>query len=181
MSRPRLVVAALVLTGVALAAVLAHDAFPLAIAILFTTGLIAGSRPAGRLVDVFGAGAVVAVVVQLVVGAADRARFGTTLGQELNRSLTAIIAAWAIEVCVLLPGYLFGRAYRRWMGSDLEWVDDPSSSAERGQAKPAESIQEGASVTEPSPKAYVAMGCALTVAVLVLVWWLVQQLSRMGP
>jgi hypothetical protein len=156
----------IVLVGFGGASVLAQTNLLASFLVLLVTGAVVGiQRDAG--LDSVAIGSTLGAVMVDLVWLITRDRRSEPLPNAIAASLpSAVVLGLVLGGLFVLPGYLFGRAWRR--SSDTPaW--GPSS------AGGADGVDH-----RPSTTAYVAGGCAILLLVGVIVLWLLSSLSHWG-
>ena len=156
----------IVLVGFGGASVLAQTNLLVSFVVLLVTGAVVGVQRDPGLDSVAIGSALGAVIVDLV-WTITRDRRSEPLPNAIAASLPpAVVLGLVLGGLFVLPGYLFGRAWRR-----------ASDTPAWGPSSP-----DGAAGVErrPSTTAYVAGGCVILLLVGVLFLWLVSSLSHWG-
>ena len=163
---PLVVQVLIVVVGFGGASLLAQTNLLVSFVVLIVTGAIVGVQRDAGLESLAIGSALGATTVDLV-WLITREQRSEPLPNAIAASLpSAVVLGLVLGGLFALPGYLFGRAWRR--SSDTPAWGPPS-------------VDGAAGVTHgPSPTAYVGGGCLILVFVGVLFAWLLSSLSHWG-
>jgi len=159
---------ATVVAGFALAAIVSSLQLLLGLLVLGAVGIVLGMRRNPRwggivIGSILGGVVLDAAAVLVQAGSTQPAseRFVSALG-------SALLVGTVLGGALVLPGYLFGRAYRRS-------VETP------GEGEPVPGTPGESAVRGPSVISYAGSGCAILLLDVTLVFLLIQGLRNIAP